>query len=229
MTVGPSVYWYLTRSSGAVALVLLTASVIVGVAAIGRLSGPSLPRFVVDGVHRTVSLLAVAFLVVHIVTSVADSFVSISLVNAVIPFTGSYRPLWLGLGAAAFDLTLAVTLTSLLRRRVGHGAWRAVHWLAYLSWPIAVLHAFGTGSDVHQTWLELLNVACIVAVLAAVVARAMIGWPDNARLRLGALGAAGAFALGLLVWLPQGPLGKGWAHRSGTPPALLSTSHGSRA
>ncbi|MHB1568315.1 MAG: ferric reductase-like transmembrane domain-containing protein [Solirubrobacteraceae bacterium] len=229
VTVGPSIYWYVTRSTGAVALVLLTATVVVGVASIGRLSTPGLPRFVVDGVHRTVSLLAVVFLVIHVLTSVLDGFVSISLVNALIPFTGSYRPLWLGLGAAAFDLMLAVTVTSLIRRRVGHEAWRAVHWLAYLSWPIAVLHGFGTGSDVHQAWLELINVACIVAVLAAVVARAMIGWPDNARLRLGALGAAGVFTLGLLIWLPAGPLGKGWARRSGTPPVMLSGAHGSRA
>src|SRR5262252_9565891 len=75
MTVGPSLYWYLTRASGAVALVLLTASVVLGIAAIARLRGPRIPRFVVDGIHRTASLLAVVFLVVHILTAVLDSFV----------------------------------------------------------------------------------------------------------------------------------------------------------
>jgi predicted ferric reductase len=224
VTVGPSAYWYLTRASGTVALVLLTASVVLGIAAIARLRGPGVPRFVVDGVHRTASLLAVAFLVVHILTAVLDSFASISLVDAVIPFAGSYRPLWLGLGAVAFDLLLAVAITSLVRTRVGHSAWRGVHWLAYAAWPVAVLHGFGAGSDVHQTWLIAINLACIIAVLAAVIGRAMIGWPDNVRLRIGALGAATGFALGLVMWLPAGPLGKGWARRAGTPASLLSHS-----
>ncbi len=224
MTVGPSAYWYLTRASGTVALILLTASVVLGVAAIARLRGPGVPRFVVDGVHRTASLLAVAFLVVHILTAVLDSFASISLVDAVIPFAGSYRPLWLGLGTVAFDLLLAVAITSLVRARVGHSAWRSIHWLAYAAWPVAVVHGLGTGSDVHQTWLIAINVACIIAVLTTVIGRAMIGWPANVRLRIGALGAAAGFALGLLVWLPGGPLGKGWARRAGTPTSLLSHS-----
>jgi methionine sulfoxide reductase heme-binding subunit len=229
MTVGPSADWYLTRASGAVALVLLTASVVIGIAAIARVRGPGMPRFVVDGLHRTASLLAVAFLVVHIITAVLDSFASISLINAVIPFTGSYRPLWLGLGAVAFDLLLAVVITSLVRARMGHSAWRGIHWLAYAAWPVAILHGFGTGSDVHQTWLQVISAACVAAVLLSVVARAMIGWPENLRLRVGALGIVGAFALGLLVWLPGGPLGKGWARRAGTPASLLGHARGRHA
>jgi predicted ferric reductase len=229
MTVGPSVYWYLTRASGAVALILLTASVVIGIAAMGRLRAPGVPRFMIDGLHRTASLLSLVFLVIHILTAVLDSFAPISLTDAVIPFAGTYRPLWLGLGAVAFDLLLAVAVTSLLRQRLGHATWRGVHWLAYACWPLAVLHGFGTGSDVDQTWMLLINVACIVVVLAGVVARVAIGWPENARLRLSMLGAAGAFALGLVIWLPAGPLGKSWARRAGTPPALLHPAHGGHA
>jgi sulfoxide reductase heme-binding subunit YedZ len=225
MTVGPSIYWYLTRASGAVALILLTASVVVGIAAIGRLRAPGLPRFVIDGLHRMVSLLSVVFLAIHIVTSVLDTFAPISLVDAVVPFAGAYRPLWLGLGAVAFDLLLAVAITSLVRRHLGHSTWHGIHWLAYACWPVAVLHGFGTGSDVHQAWMLLIDVACIAAVLAGVVARVAIGWPENARLRLGMLGVAGAFAAGLGIWLPGGPLGKGWARRAGTPPALVTGAH----
>lgn len=227
MTVGPSIDWYLTRASGAVALILLTASVIIGIAAIGRLRTPGVPRFMIDGLHRTASLLSVVFLVIHIVTAVLDSFAPISLVDAVIPFVGAYRPLWLGLGAVAFDLLLAVAVTSLVRQRLGHAAWRRLHWLAYACWPVAVLHGFGTGSDVHQAWMLAITIVCIVVVLAAVVARVLIGWPENPRLRLGMLGLAAAFALGLVVWLPGGPLGKGWARRAGTPSDLLS--HGGHA
>jgi sulfoxide reductase heme-binding subunit YedZ len=219
-----SAYWYLTRSTGAVALLLLTAAVALGVLDVRLFSTPRWPRFVLDTLHRNVSLLAMAFVGVHIVTSVLDSFAPISIVDAVIPFTGSYRPFWLGLGALSFDLLLAVMITSLLRRRFGYGAWRAVHWLTYASWPIALLHGFGTGSDVKSTWLLALSVLCLLAVLAAVLARVISGWRENVRVRGAALGGAAAFSLFLALWLPGGPLGPEWARRSGTPSSLLGHS-----
>ncbi len=226
---GPSAYWYLTRASGAVALVLLTLTLVLGVLDVGRWSTASWPRFVIDSLHRNASLLALAFLGLHILTAVLDSFTPISLVNAVIPFTGSYRPFWLGLGALSFDLMLAVIVTSLLRRRMGHATWRAIHWLAYASWPIALLHGLGTGSDAKGTWMLAICIGCLVAVVAAVLVRIAVGWPERLARRGAALGGAAVFTLGLLLWLPSGPLGKEWARRSGTPTALLghSASHSS--
>ena len=173
---GPSAYWYLTRSTGAVALLLLTVAIVLGVLDVRRLSTPRWPRFIVDSLHRNVSLLAMVFLALHILTSVLDSFAPISLLDAFIPFGGSYRPFWLGLGAVSFDLLLAVTITSMLRQRMGYGTWRAVHWLTYASWPIALLHGLGTGSDVKSTWLLVLSVLCLAAVLGAVLARTIDGW-----------------------------------------------------
>jgi methionine sulfoxide reductase heme-binding subunit len=222
--VGPSTYWYLTRSTGAVSLILLTSSVALGVAGVSRFSSPRWPRFVLDSLHRNVSLLALAFLLAHILTAVLDSFAPISLIDAIVPFGGSYRPFWLGLGAIAFDLLLAVALTSMVRRRLGYGAWRATHWLAYACWPIAVLHGLGTGSDVKNTWLLALNVVCLGIVALAVGLRVITGWPDHARIRSAALGATAVFTLFLVLWLPGGPLGHGWAQRSGTPTSLLAGS-----
>lgn len=221
---GGSAYWYLTRSTGAVALVLLTLAIALGVLDVRRWSTPRWPRFVVDSLHRNVSLLAIAFLSLHVLTSVLDSFAPITLLDAFIPFASSYRPFWLGLGAVSLDLLLAVTITSLLRQRIGYGSWRAIHWLTYASWPIALLHGLGTGSDVKATWLLLLSVACLITVLAAVLARAVSGWPEHLRARGAALGGAGAFSLFLLLWLPGGPLGSEWPRRSGTPSSLLGHS-----
>jgi methionine sulfoxide reductase heme-binding subunit len=215
--VGPSALWYLTRATGAVTLVLLTVSVALGVANIGRLQAAGWPRFVVEAVHRNASLLALAVLVVHIVTSVLDPFAGIKVLDALVPFTGSYRPLWLGLGAFASDLLIAVALTSMVRRRLGHGIWRAIHWLAYLCWPVAILHSAGTGSDIKQVWMLALTAVCVLAVVVAVWARVGFGWPDRRRLRTGALVASVALPIGFLVWLPGGPLGRNWALRAGTP------------
>jgi predicted ferric reductase len=226
---GPSLYWYLTRSTGAVALVLLTLAIALGVLEVGRWSTPRWPRFVVDSLHRNVSLLAMVFLVLHIITSVLDSFAPISLVDAFVPFTGAYRGFWLGLGAASVDLLLAVTFTSLLRRRMGYGTWRAVHWLTYASWPIALLHGFGTGSDVKSGWLLALSIGCLAIVAAAVLARVLRGWPANLGRRGAAIGGAAAFSVFLALWLPGGPLGSEWARRSGTPSSLLGPQHTSTA
>jgi len=218
---GPSPLWYLSRGTGLVALVLLTASVVLGVLQVMRWAPAGSPRFVVVTLHRAISLLVVALLVVHVVTSVLDPFAPIRLLDAVLPFAGAYRPLWLGLGAVAFDLLIALTVTSLLRRRLGLRAWRGVHWLAYACWPVALVHGWGTGSDTRTTWMLAITLACAAAVLGAVAWRLASGWPERARVRGAAVGAViGAMAFAA-VWLPLGPLAEGWARRSGTPSKLL--------
>jgi DMSO/TMAO reductase YedYZ heme-binding membrane subunit len=219
----PSAWWYATRGSGTVALVLLTASVVVGVVDLGRWRSQRWPRFVVDGIHRTVSLLAVAMVVVHVITTVADGFTSIGLLDAVFPFASSYRPLWLGLGAVSFDLLIAVTLTSVLRRHIGHRTWRAVHWAAYACWPLALLHGLGTGTDTPVAWMLLVSLLCLLAVIAAVGWRVAIAWPEDDRKRslAGALGAAALLAL--VLWTAAGPLAGNWASRAGTPATLLAS------
>ena len=222
--IGPSVYWYLTRSTGVVSLLLLTVTMVLGVIDVNRWSTPSWPRFVLDSLHRSVSLLVLVFLGLHILTAVLDSFAPISLLEAIVPFIGSYRPLWLGLGAVAFDLLLALAITSLMRQRLGHRAWRLTHWLAYACWPIALLHGLGTGSDVKSLWSLALTAICVVAVAAAVCVRTLRGWPERRGIRSGALVITAILAIALIAWLPGGPLGHGWARRSGTPVSLLGSS-----
>jgi sulfoxide reductase heme-binding subunit YedZ len=213
--------WYLTRGTGAMTLILLTLSLVLGVADL-RWSSRRLPRFVVDGLHRTVSLLVVVVVALHIATSVLDSFAPIRLVDVVVPFVSAYRPVWVGLGALAFDLLVALTVTSLLRARLGYGAWRAVHWLAYACWPVALVHGLGTGSDIQGAWMLAISLGCVAAVVVAVITRLAGGWPGRLRLRLGAAGALAAAGVALALWLPSGPLAQGWAHRAGTPKSDLT-------
>src|SRR5205823_10929361 len=130
------------------------------------------------------------FIAVHVVTTVADGFAPIGLLDAVVPFRSPYRPLWLGFGAVAFDLLLALIATSLLRARLGVRAWRAVHWLAYACWPLALVHSLGTGSDARAGWLEAIAAAAIAAVVAAVLWRAVraAGAPAPVRVAAGLAG-----------------------------------------
>jgi hypothetical protein len=221
---GPSAYWYLTRGTGVVALLLLTVGLVLGVMGPTAFRTIRLPRFAISALHRNVTLLALAFVVVHVVTTILDGYAPIGVRDAFVPFVASYRPLWLGLGAVAFDLLLALIVTSLLRNRLGLRAWRAVHWLAYASWPVALLHSLGTGSDARASWLILLASACTITVVAAVLWRVATAAPGALALRVGLGGATVALALGALVWFRAGPDRAGWASRSGTPAALLASA-----
>jgi len=221
---GPSAYWYLTRGTGVVALLLLTVGLVLGVMGPTRFRTIRMPRFAVSALHRNVTLLALAFVVVHVVTTILDGYTPIGLRDAVVPFVASYRPFWLGLGAVAFDLLLALIVTSLLRSRLGVRAWRAVHWLAYASWPVALLHSLGTGSDARSVWLALLASACTIAVVAAALWRVATAPRVGVALRVGVGAATVALALGGLAWYRGGPDRAGWARRAGTPIALLASA-----
>jgi sulfoxide reductase heme-binding subunit YedZ len=206
-------------------LVLLTASVVVGVLDSMRVAAPPRwPRFAIDALHRDLSLLVIVLLAAHILTSVLDSFAPIKLTDAVVPLAADYRPLWMGLGALSFDLLIAIVVTSLLRRRLGYSAWRAVHWLAYASWPIAVLHGLGTGSDTKVWWMLALTVLCLGAVLASVMIRLSRAAIERDGLRAPAAAIAIATSLGLAIFTLAGPLRPGWARRAGTPPRLLAAA-----
>src|SRR6202521_6192306 len=148
-----TVLWYTTRGAGAVSLVLLSGVVVLGGLSSLRFQSASWPRFLTTGLHRNVALMAVVFLALHIITAVVDPCTHLGWLPAVIPFSSYYRTFWLGLGTVAFDLLLAIVLTSLVRGFIGQYAWRLVHWLAYASWPIAVVHGAGTGTDAWSAWL----------------------------------------------------------------------------
>jgi methionine sulfoxide reductase heme-binding subunit len=218
--------WYLTRGTGLVAMILLSASVALGIIEVNRWVSPSWPRFVTAAVHKNVSLLATAFLAVHIATSVVDRFAPIHWLDAVIPFLSPYRPLWLGLGALATDLLIALIITSLLRKRLGYRAFRTVHWAAYGAWPIAVVHGLGTGSDSSRGWALAVYAACLAAVAGCVWWRLMTGWTsETARRRVVAGAGSVAVSALMVVLVAAGPLRSGWAARAGTPKALIASAH----
>ena len=139
-----SILWYATRGAGIVSLILLTAVMCLGILTTVRWQRPGWPRFLSAELHSNVALLSIIFLVIHIVIAVVDPFTALGWASAFVPFSSDYRTLWLGLGV-----------------------WRLVHWIAYLCWPVALLHGIGTGSDTGAPWLWLVDAACIVAVLGA--------------------------------------------------------------
>lgn len=165
------VLWYITRATGIVALVLLTATVVLGVLTANRFATRSWPGFAQQDLHRRISLIALVFLGAHVLTSVMDTYVDIGWAAIVVPFASHYKRTWVAIGTIGLDVMLAVAASSFLRHRIGARLWRGLHWLAYLSWPVAVVHAFGMGTDMGEAWAVGLGVGCIVVVAGAVVWR----------------------------------------------------------
>lgn len=159
--------WYLTRATGIVALVLLSLTAVLGIVTAGRAESLRWPRFAIADVHKRVALACVAVLGLHVLTTVTDSFVHIGWQSIVVPFSSPYRRFWLGLGAVSVDLFVAVLVSSLFRHRIGARLWRGVHWLAYASWPVAVAHSLGTGTDRRFIWMLGLVGICVGSVVVA--------------------------------------------------------------
>jgi DMSO/TMAO reductase YedYZ heme-binding membrane subunit len=226
---GPSPLWFATRATGSVAMIFLTAVVALGVMCSVRYVGERIPRFVITGLHRNLTLVSLGFLVLHIATAVLDTFAGLGWLDAVVPFTAAYRPIWVGLGALAFDILLVVTVTSLVRARLGYRRWKALHWSAYACWVLMLVHALGTGSDARVSLFLAIAGICGAATAVAIVIRlaapsASPGEEPDARERsvkvaAGLLAVVVAAVVG--TWAVLGPLEPGWASRAGTPSSLI--------
>jgi methionine sulfoxide reductase heme-binding subunit len=173
--------WFASRATGLVTITLLTLTMVLGILGAGRYVGDRWPRFTLAALHRNTSLMMVLFLVVHVSTSIIDPYAGIKWLDAVVPFVSVYKTFWLGLGAVALDLMVAILLTTALRTRISHRLWRGVHWLGYAAWPVGLVHGWGTGGkDSHLTWVQTLDVLCVVVVVVAVVWRVRTsGHPDS--------------------------------------------------
>lgn len=167
--------WYVSRATGLLSLVLLTTVTVLGALTGGRATSQRWPRFAIAALHRNLTLLTLAFVVVHVASAIIDGYAGIAWLDAVIPFGSVYHPLWLGLGAMAFDLFLALLVSSLLRPHINPRLWRAMHWAAYVCWPVAVVHGIGIGGvDTRTGWVLIVVGACVLAVAAALVWRATV-------------------------------------------------------
>jgi methionine sulfoxide reductase heme-binding subunit len=171
--------WLVSRASGLILLAVFSAVMVLGVSTRTGATTRRWPRFAVAELHRTLSLFAVALLVLHVTTAILDPYVSIGWLATVLPFTSRYETLAIGAGTIAVDLAGAVLITSLLRRRLGLRTWRAIHYLAYLAWPVAFVHAIRAAPyDQHLWFVALAEWGSLAAVATAVLVRLIRrDWP----------------------------------------------------
>ena len=164
--------WLVSRGSGLVLLALFSAVMMLGVSTRTGATSRRWPRFAVAELHMTLSLFAVALLLLHVVTAMLDPYVSIGWAATVLPFLSRYETLAIGAGTIAVDLAGAVLITSVLRRRLGLRMWRAVHYFAYLAWPVAFVHAITAAPyDQHLWFVVLAEWGSLAAVATAVIVR----------------------------------------------------------
>jgi predicted ferric reductase len=180
--VSTQILWFATRGAGIVSLILFSAVACLGLLAVARAQSNSWPRFLTVELHRNLALLSVAFLGVHIATAVLDPFTHLGIAAAVVPLASSYRPLPVALGVISLDLAIALIATSLVRDRIGHRTWRAVHWAAYAAWPLAVTHSITAGSDGIALWMLVVTGLCVFAVGTALFWRIAVGGTNRSRL-----------------------------------------------
>jgi sulfoxide reductase heme-binding subunit YedZ len=219
----PSPLWFATRAAGVMTLVCLTVVVILGISTSLRVTGPRSPRFVIASLHRNFALFTIVLLIAHIATSVLDPFAGIKPLDAILPFAGAYRTFWLGLGVLAAEVLFAVVVTSLLRGRIGPRAWRLIHWLSYASWPLAVVHGLGTGTDAQAPWMLGLTGACMAAVLVSLAQRLVAGRLRTAPIRLASGVVVVMATYAICAWSVAGPLRPGWSVVAGTPASILTS------
>jgi sulfoxide reductase heme-binding subunit YedZ len=179
----PQWLWFLSRGSGIVLLVLFTAVMVLGAATRLGWAPRHWPRFATAELHRALALFAIALLGLHVVSALADPYVSIGWAAVALPFLSPYRTAAIGFGTLAADLAAAVLLTSVLRHRLGLRAWRAVHWLAYLAWPAAFGHALSAGGDLHTRWVAgvIWGSAAVAALAVAARLAARTRQPPDSR------------------------------------------------
>jgi sulfoxide reductase heme-binding subunit YedZ len=171
--------WYTTRATGIITMLLFTGVVALGTLVANRVGGTFIGRFEINEVHRSLTMVAMVFLVIHIVTTVLDSFVSTGLISAVVPMTSAYKRIPVALGAVAFDLILAVWISSLLKLRIKNETWRFLHWFSWLAYAISLVHGYLSGTDAHHGMGMLLVIGCAGFVALAALWR-FLGRPTRA-------------------------------------------------
>jgi sulfoxide reductase heme-binding subunit YedZ len=155
-------YWFISRSSGVLAYMLLTLGVMWGLVQSGAILRPTIPPLLAFGLHSFLNWASLAMTALHALILLGDNYIKLTLADLVIPFTSPYRPLFVGLGVLAFYLMFLLALSFYARRQLGQKTFRTLHYASYLTYLLVTWHSLGAGSDSHLLWpLYVLSLGAI--------------------------------------------------------------------
>lgn len=163
--------WYTTRATGIVTLVLFTLVVTLGTLVSNRIGGTMVGRFELNELHRSISIVAMIFLAIHVLTTIVDSYVSTGIISIIVPMTSQFKRVSVALGAVGFDLIVAVWLSSIMKSRIENRSWRFIHWFSWLAFTASIAHAYLTGTDTKDGAGLVLVIVCSLIVVGAALWR----------------------------------------------------------
>jgi predicted ferric reductase len=158
-------WWYITRSAGIIAYLLLWFSTAWGLAVSNKILDPILHRMFTFDFHQFISLLAIGFLVLHISVLTLDNYLPFTWAQVLIPFIAPYRALWVGIGVISFYLIILVTVTFYMRKRIGMRTFRLIHVLSLLGYLGATLHGLYAGTDAPLLAMQIMYKGTLLVVV----------------------------------------------------------------
>lgn len=168
------IWWLVSRASGIVALVLISLSVLMGLAMAARLVRPAHKRSVVR-LHEYVAVFSLVAIAVHGLALLGDTWLKPGLAGITVPFALGYRPLWTGLGIVGGYLALLLGPSFYLRRHIGARTWRKLHRATTVAWVLSAAHALGAGSDSGTLWLRAVVLLPAIPIAYMLTARVLAG------------------------------------------------------
>ena len=171
MELNEQVWWYVARSGGIVAWLLITLSVCWGLfMSTKETAKATQPARLLD-IHRFLGGLSVVFTGIHIAGLVADSYVHFGWSELFVPYATEWKPGPVAWGIVGFYILIAVEVTSLFMKHLPRGFWMGVHRLSFPLYVVTTLHGLQAGTDVLNEWYRILMIASvnIVAFLTVVL------------------------------------------------------------
>jgi sulfoxide reductase heme-binding subunit YedZ len=159
------VTWYVARASGITLYLVLWLSVMVGLGLTTSLLDRWGGRGVIFSLHAFTTQLAYGFLALHLLSLAADPTVRFGLRDLLVPFAATVREPWTSFGVLAGELTVLVGVSFSVKRLIGQRAWRALHWLTFPLYALALLHGLGAGTDTRTPWMAALYLTTGAAVV----------------------------------------------------------------
>lgn len=169
--------WYLVRSSGTVAYLFLAASTIWGLIISSKFLKDRFPGQLTLAMHNYLSWIAIGLTVMHAVLLLFTSFMDYSVLDLLVPFSGPYRPFWVGIGIIAFYLMILTTLTFYVRNRIGYRTFHLIHYLTYGLFVMSLLHSWFSGTDTPA--LEIVYLVTGLLVIFLTLFRIMTALTDR--------------------------------------------------
>jgi methionine sulfoxide reductase heme-binding subunit len=171
MNVADHAFWLLSRSAGIVALVLVAASVLLGLTLAAGLAGPPARRRALVAFHEQTALGGLIAIALHGATLLGDAFLKPGLAGIAVPFVIDYRPAFVAAGIVGGYLAAFLGLSFYARRRIGGKRWRKLHRATPVVYVLGVIHTLGAGTDAGSLWLRAFMLTTVAAAGGLLVIR----------------------------------------------------------